>query len=73
MFTSKRQLLRRAKDPLTTLKDDEARIQHWVTRDLLKNSLKYFITMKIAMMKQDKDGNRQYHNDTDLMEDCKSC
>ena len=46
---------------MTTLKDYANRIQHWLIRDLLKISLKYYITMKIVMIKQDKDGSKQYH------------
>ena len=61
LFTSKRWLVRGLKDPLSTLKEYEPRVQNWIMRILEKSTLKYYITMKIEMVKSDKEGNNQTH------------
>ena len=59
MFTNKTWLIRKAKDPRLLLKKYHNTIKRWLQMLLLKNPLKFYLTMRITMVKINKDGVKQ--------------
>ena len=60
MFTKKTWLIRKGRDPRHVLRGYYERILRWLVRLLLKNPLKFYITMRITMVKHIKDGDPQF-------------
>ena len=56
VFTNKTWLIRKAKDPRLLLTKYHNILKRWLQMLLLKNPLKFYITMKITMVKISKDG-----------------
>ena len=56
MFTNKTWLIRKAKDPRLLLTKYHNILKRWLQMLLLKTPLKFYITMKITMVKISKDG-----------------
>ena len=59
MFTNKTWLIRKAKDPRLLLNKYHNILKRWLQMLLLKSPLKFYITMKITMVKISKDGVKQ--------------